>query len=107
MMCVQARKWDYGGPSSLVIHLLPSECSGQVLTDERLFCSRALGDADFKEGLGDGTVICAPDVRQVDLGPDDQAVILASDGVWDMVADQQAVDIVVRTIQVLSLPLPD
>jgi serine/threonine protein phosphatase PrpC len=61
---------------------------------------RALGDADFKEGIGDGTVICAPDVRQVDLGPEDQAVVMASDGVWDMVDDQNAVNIVLASVQV-------
>eukprot|EP00884_Botryococcus_braunii_P001889 jgi/Botrbrau1/11700/Bobra.0195s0031.1 len=64
-----------------------------------LAMSRALGDADFKEGIGDGTVICAPDVRQVDLGPDDQAVVMASDGVWDMVDDQHAVNIVLSSVQ--------
>lgn len=67
---------------------------------------RALGDADFKEGIGDGTVICAPDVRQVDLGPEDDAVVMASDGVWDMVDDQQAVDIVLSTVQVVVRGAP-
>jgi serine/threonine protein phosphatase PrpC len=63
---------------------------------------RALGDADFKEGLGDGTVISCPDVRQVDLGREDEAIIMASDGVWDMVDDQQAVDIVLKSVKVRS-----
>ena len=35
-----------------------------------------------------------PDVARVELQHDDEALIIASDGLWDVVADQEAADIV-------------
>ena len=51
--------------------------------------SRALGGKDLKPfGLS-----AVPDVRQVQLGPDDRLVILGSDGVWDVASADVATSI--------------
>lgn len=60
------------------------------------FC-RALGDANFKEGDGDAFVSNRPDVRHLLLTPADTAIVIASDGLFDVVSDQQAADSVLET----------
>ena len=44
-------------------------------------------------------MIAAPEVRRLRLRPGDAAIILASDGLWDVMDDSEAVDVVekVRT----------
>lgn len=37
-------------------------------------------------------VECMPDVGRVQLLPEDSMVLMASDGLWDVLSDQQAVD---------------
>ena len=53
---------------------------------------RALGDANFKEGDGDAFVSNRPDVRHLQLTPADTAIVIASDGLFDVMSDQQAAD---------------
>ena len=60
------------------------------------FQRRALGDIDFKEPTR--FVECDPDVRRVQLAPQDRFVIMASDGLWDVVADGDAVQMVGDTL---------
>lgn len=47
-------------------------------------------------------MIAAPEVRRLRLRPGDAAIILASDGLWDVMEDSEAVDVVekVRTLAV-------
>jgi len=52
--------------------------------------TRSVGDA-AAERIG---VIADPEVRVRDLGPDDRFVILATDGVWEFINNQEAVDLV-------------
>lgn len=56
-----------------------------------LAVSRAFGDNGFKDPQL--LVVCTPDVRTVDLVQEDAFVILACDGVWDVLSNQEAVDI--------------
>lgn len=59
----------------------------------RLNMSRALGDPDFK--VPRRLVEAEPDVARVDLRPgSDQFLLLATDGVFDVLSDQEASDIV-------------
>lgn len=53
---------------------------------------RSIGDPDFKPN-GKRIVTSTPDVRVVELNPADSAVVLASDGVWDVVTDDQIAQI--------------
>ncbi|KAL1524090.1 hypothetical protein AB1Y20_019000 [Prymnesium parvum] len=61
-----------------------------------LSVSRALGDAPFKPAL----LSAEPDITVTRLSPHDRFVILASDGVWDVMSDDAAVSIVLRELQV-------
>ena len=67
-----------------------------------LAISRSLGDLDFKGEGGPGStgagVTADPTVGRVRLGPADDVLILASDGLWDVLTDQQACDIAGETI---------
>ncbi|XP_038884309.1 probable protein phosphatase 2C 2 [Benincasa hispida] len=56
-----------------------------------LAVSRAIGDLHLKEW-----VISEPEIHRLPLTPDCQFLIMASDGLWDKVKDQEAVDEVMR-----------
>ncbi|KAL8550579.1 hypothetical protein ACS0TY_009127 [Phlomoides rotata] len=56
-----------------------------------LAVSRSIGDAHLKEW-----VMAEPDTKVVHLTPDMQYLVLASDGLWDEVSNQEAVDIVMQ-----------
>jgi serine/threonine protein phosphatase PrpC len=57
-----------------------------------LAVSRSFGDPDFKEPLE--FVTATPDVIREKLVPEDSFLIMASDGLWDVITDEQACDIV-------------
>ncbi|MDP1719148.1 MAG: PP2C family protein-serine/threonine phosphatase, partial [bacterium] len=52
--------------------------------------SRALGDQRYKDGL----VIADPDIKTVEVSPGDKKLILACDGVWDVITDEEAAGLV-------------
>jgi len=53
-----------------------------------LAVTRAIGDKDLKK-----CVTAHPDVYEFDLSSEDELVVLASDGLWDVISNQEAVDI--------------
>ena len=55
-------------------------------------CCRCLGDPQFKENDKD-VVDCTPEMRRVELQPGDFAIVLASDGLWDVLSDTEVVTI--------------
>lgn len=57
----------------------------------QLAVSRAFGDKNLKSHLRSD-----PDVRGADISPDTDLVILASDGIWKVVSNQEAVDIAIK-----------
>ena len=76
---------------------------GRVIAPDKrnfLACARSLGDGRFKQGtplagsLTMDLVPAEPDVASHTLGPEDRFVVLASDGVWDVLSDQKACEIV-------------
>mmetsp|Transcript_45408 Transcript_45408/g.114290 ORF Transcript_45408/g.114290 Transcript_45408/m.114290 type:complete len:709 (+) Transcript_45408:113-2239(+) len=67
---------------------------GVYRVDNNLAVSRSLGDIELKEPKE--LVSAVPYVYQDSLTPDDQFLILASDGLWDVKSDQEAVKIVVK-----------
>ncbi|KAK7328150.1 hypothetical protein VNO77_22246 [Canavalia gladiata] len=57
----------------------------------QLAVSRAFGDKNLKSHLRSD-----PDIQHYDIGPDTEILILASDGLWKVMANQEAVDIARR-----------
>ncbi|KAA8521096.1 hypothetical protein F0562_011751 [Nyssa sinensis] len=56
-----------------------------------LAVSRAIGDLHLKQW-----VISEPEIKKLPLTSDCEFLIMASDGLWDKVNDQEAVDVVLR-----------
>ena len=60
--------------------------------------SRALGDMEYKykEGLApeEQAITCVPEMKVLDLDPSDDFLLLACDGIWDVMENQEAVDFV-------------
>ncbi|EFN51693.1 hypothetical protein CHLNCDRAFT_139942 [Chlorella variabilis] len=67
-----------------------------------LAVSRSFGDPDFKEPLH--LVTATPDVMRERLQPGDDFVILASDGLWDVLSDSDACSVVRRHLQQAGAP---
>jgi serine/threonine protein phosphatase PrpC len=51
--------------------------------------TRSLGDHNMKDYLSN-----VPHVAAVELTPDDDVLVLACDGVWDVIQDQEAIDLI-------------
>ncbi len=55
--------------------------------------SRALGDMDFKQSkdlpAAEQMITAMPDVRTLQLHPGDEFLILACDGIWEMLTNQE------------------
>jgi serine/threonine protein phosphatase PrpC len=60
----------------------------------RACARRALGDPEYKLKGGSCAVIAAPEVRRLRLRPGDAAVVLASDGLFDVMDDGEVVDVI-------------
>ncbi|EPS57222.1 hypothetical protein M569_17598, partial [Genlisea aurea] len=63
---------------------------GMWRTHGSLAVSRSIGDSHLKEW----GVIAVPDSKLVELNPETEYLLLASDGLWKHVGDQEAVDVV-------------
>uniref|UniRef100_A0A6B2LGN0 protein-serine/threonine phosphatase n=1 Tax=Arcella intermedia TaxID=1963864 RepID=A0A6B2LGN0_9EUKA len=61
-----------------------------------LAVSRGFGDIEFKdqETLGEKFVTVEPDIREFKISEKSSFIILACDGLWDTVSNQQAVQLV-------------
>lgn len=63
-----------------------------------LSLSRAIGDLRYKQNLSlapqEQIVCCTPDVRTFQRQPGDEFMVVACDGVWDVISSQQAVDFI-------------
>ena len=85
--------------------------AGGFVTDGRvngsLNLSRAIGDMEYKQRKDldpkDHAVTCYPELYSCGLHKDDEFVILACDGIWDVLTNQEAVDFVRERIGKMSL----
>jgi serine/threonine protein phosphatase PrpC len=59
-----------------------------------LSCSRTLGDPELKLNPERPILSNVPDTSATKLTPDDLFFVIACDGVWDVLSDQQVVDLV-------------
>ncbi|XP_065034091.1 probable protein phosphatase 2C 11 [Musa acuminata AAA Group] len=68
--------------------------------------TRAIGDMEFKQNkflpAEKQVVTCNPDINIVELCDDDEFLILACDGVWDCMINQQLVDFITEHIKTES-----
>ena len=55
-----------------------------------LAMSRSFGD-DLAHNIG---VICEPEIIEIDFNEEDKFIILASDGIWEFMSNQEVVDII-------------
>ena len=60
-----------------------------------LAVTRAMGDADCK---GDG-VTSLPEITKVDLGGGDEYIVVACDGLWDVVSNEECVKMIKDTVK--------
>ena len=76
------------------VRLMPEDCDFRVFCKGKdvpgLAMSRAIGDTVAQE-VG---VIAEPDVKEVAIGPDDEFLLMCTDGVWEFLSNQEAVRIV-------------
>lgn len=82
------------------------EAGGQIINDRvngMLAMTRALGDHILKMPVLPNDVVSnIPDITSTDLSGQDNFVILACDGLWDIMNDQQAVELVVESLRELA-----
>lgn len=69
--------------------------------DKMLALSRAFGDTELKK-LHPGAIIADPEIQSVHIKPEDMAVVLASDGIWNVLENKMAADIVRSQEQEMS-----
>lgn len=69
----------------------------------RLAVSRAFGDVEFKDNdklsWKDQAITALPDVKCFDTDPSDEFIILACDGIWDAVSNEEACKLVKSLLQ--------
>ncbi len=69
-----------------------------AMTRAGLAMARSIGDYAVKS-IG---VIAEPEITEYDIAPEDRFIILASDGVWEFLSSQEAVDIVKEKIGIIN-----
>lgn len=82
------------------------EAGGQIFNDRvngMLAMTRAFGDHLLKMPILPNNVVSnVPDITSTDLAWQDNFVILACDGLWDVMNDQQAVELVSESMRELT-----
>eukprot|EP00933_Yihiella_yeosuensis_P035160 TRINITY_DN28636_c0_g1_i1.p1 TRINITY_DN28636_c0_g1~~TRINITY_DN28636_c0_g1_i1.p1 ORF type:complete len:281 (+),score=52.10 TRINITY_DN28636_c0_g1_i1:78-920(+) len=82
------------------------EAGGSIINDRvngMLAMTRALGDHLLKMPVLPNDVVSnVPDITSTDLSVQDSFIILACDGLWDVMVDQQAVELVVECMKELT-----
>jgi protein phosphatase 1G len=80
-----------------------SEIGGICRVNGNLNLSRAIGDLRYKMNTDlppkDQIITAHPDVRHTTLGPDDEFLVLACDGIWDVLSNQEVVDFVKASLE--------
>jgi len=75
-----------------------------------LAVARAMGDFSFKTSpelsAEQQQVTCDPEIRKFTIEDKDEFIILACDGIWDVVSSERAVDMV-REMLKTNMPLKD
>ena len=80
--------------------------AGGIVEDGRVMgnlnLSRSIGDLEYKKNTSipakDQMITAFPEVKIETLGPNDKFIVLACDGVWDMLTSQECIDFVSQRI---------
>lgn len=64
-----------------------------------LAVSRSIGDGSRKGGKYDGHIIATPEYAKIKLTPDNKFFIIASDGLWDVMNNNSAINMVKKQMQ--------
>ncbi|PNT68629.1 probable protein phosphatase 2C 21 [Brachypodium distachyon] len=76
---------------------------GVYRVDGKLAMSRAIGDFQYKQNKtlapAEQMVTCNPSIRAVNITDDTDFLLIASDGIWDVMTSQKAVEIVHTCLQ--------
>jgi protein phosphatase 1G len=79
-----------------------SEIGGVCRVNGNLNLSRAIGDLKYKGNVElppkDQIITAQPDVRRISLKPEDTFFVLACDGVWDVMSNQECVDFIAKKL---------
>lgn len=79
-----------------------SEIGGVCRVNGNLNLSRAIGDLKYKGNTElppkDQIITAQPDIRKISLTHEDRFFILACDGVWDVMSNQDAVDFIAQRL---------
>jgi serine/threonine protein phosphatase PrpC len=74
-----------------------------------LSLSRALGDLEYKLnkkiGVEAQMITCVPEIKKVELQPEDKFFVIACDGIWDCLTSQQCVDLFTKTTKLRKQPV--
>ena len=85
-----------------------SDIGGVTRVNGNLNLSRAIGDLKYKGNTSlppkDQIISAHPDVMKISLLPQDQFFVLACDGVWDVMTNQQVVDFVKERLDKGMIP---
>lgn len=85
-----------------------SAVSEDARVDGLLAVSRAFGDFDFKQANSlpahKQAVTCVPDVSVNNLTPEDQFIVVACDGIWDVLSSQEVATLVLQELQASNDP---
>lgn len=73
--------------------------------DKALAVTRAIGDYGIKQETKG--IVATPEVRKLNVFPRHHFMILASDGVWDVIDNEEAVKIVQDALKNIAPPSPD
>eukprot|EP00879_Flechtneria_rotunda_P000610 GHRR01000721.1.p1 GENE.GHRR01000721.1~~GHRR01000721.1.p1 ORF type:complete len:379 (+),score=95.74 GHRR01000721.1:275-1411(+) len=80
-----------------------SEIGGVCRVNGNLNLSRAIGDLKYKGNQElapkDQIITAQPDVRKITLQPNDSFFVLACDGVWDVMTNQECVDFISKKLE--------
>lgn len=86
------------------------EAGGSIFNERvngMLAISRAFGDHQLKApALPNNVVSNTPDITRTELEDTDMFIIVACDGLWDVVDDQESVNLVLEGIRELMMLIP-
>lgn len=76
--------------------------------DGTLAVSRAIGDGDFKDDPNKPQALQAvspvPEIQTVEITPEHEFAVLACDGLWDVLSNQEVIDFVKSKISTVTVP---